>query len=145
MIDREKVIKGLECYRMNPDPEHCEKNDCPYNNNDPHYGYWCCSNRLLHDAVRLLKEQEPRVMTLEEVREWKQPDVWIENDKANFIGDYIEPAGRMEFAFLSSIVVGNKKHPDGTPITMDEQYGKKWRCWTARPTDKQREETPWEK
>lgn len=59
MIDREKVAEALECYRLHPDSsEHCKKKDCPYNNNDPHYGYWCCSNRILYDAVRLLKEQE---------------------------------------------------------------------------------------
>lgn len=24
------------------------------------------------------------------------------------------------------------------------EYGKTWRCWTSRPTDEQREKTPWE-
>ena len=57
-IDREKVAEALECYRMNLDHEHCEKKECPYNNNDPHYGYWCCSNSLLYDAVHLLKEAQ---------------------------------------------------------------------------------------
>lgn len=59
MIDKEQVIKALKCYRMK-DPEsreNCQNMDCPYNNNDPNYGYWCCSNRLLLDAIRLLGEQ----------------------------------------------------------------------------------------
>lgn len=25
-----------------------------------------------------------------------------------------------------------------------ENYGRTWRCWTSRPTDEQREATPWE-
>ena len=28
-------------------------------------------------------------------------------------------------------------------ILGDSGYGKTWRCWTSRPTDEQREATPW--
>ena len=84
-IDREKVAEALECYRMNLDPTHCEKKDCPYNNNDPHYGYWCCSNSLLYDAVALLKaEKKTKVV-------FKQYDGSIESECGN-CGLYLDKA-----------------------------------------------------
>ena len=49
MIDREKVIKGLEtCYCP---PAKCE--DCPYNDIEKN-----CNDALCLDALALLKEQE---------------------------------------------------------------------------------------
>lgn len=60
MIDRATVAEKLECYRMKPHPEECTDKDCPYNNNDSVIGYWCCYNRLLKDAVELLRDVHPR-------------------------------------------------------------------------------------
>ena len=83
--------------------------------------------------------QTPRVMTLEEVKQWnrlkrneKQP-VYIENindpDKIwAYDGDF-----RVSFC---SYKLANGYVYDG--------YGFSWRCWTFRPTRKQRDETPWE-
>lgn len=51
MVDREKVIKGLQCCKSPNDHEHC-----PYNTG-VHYNV--CTYRLLSDALELLKEQEP--------------------------------------------------------------------------------------
>ena len=51
-MDREKVIKGLECC-SNSQKNRCEANNCPY---------WvsecCCIDDMLNDALALLKEQE---------------------------------------------------------------------------------------
>ena len=57
MHDRETVIKALKCYRMTSDEkrERCRNKKCPYNNNDPQHGYWCCSNSLLFDAEKLIQ------------------------------------------------------------------------------------------
>ena len=62
MQSREAVIKALKCYRMTSDEkrERCRNKRCPYNNNDPQHGYWCCSNSLLYDAEKLLQEQPKR-------------------------------------------------------------------------------------
>lgn len=51
MVDREKVIKGLECCILqNPDDKpRC--GECPYEGN--------CVNRLKMDALSMLKAQEP--------------------------------------------------------------------------------------
>ena len=51
MIDREKVMKGLDrCYRGCPIPV-----DCPYKDNHKN-----CFEELLGDTLELLKEQEPK-------------------------------------------------------------------------------------
>ena len=49
MIDREKVIKGLECCRRFGD---CE-NQCPY------FDELDCTQLIKADTLELLKEQEP--------------------------------------------------------------------------------------
>ena len=58
MIDREKVIRGLECCLASKYPP-C--GECGYdgdmNYNDP----WSCRLSLMADALALLKEQEPVV------------------------------------------------------------------------------------
>lgn len=56
MIDREKVIRGLECMtdlnpcRLNAD---CRKSGCVYAGTD-------CELRLMQDALTLLREHEPK-------------------------------------------------------------------------------------
>lgn len=51
-MDREKVIKGLECC-SNSQKNRCEANSCPY---------WvsecCCIDDMLNDALALLKKRE---------------------------------------------------------------------------------------
>ena len=54
MIDREKVIKGLECCIMRDPDDHTRCGECPYEGT-------MCVNRLKIEALALLKAQEPRV------------------------------------------------------------------------------------
>lgn len=59
MVDREKIIKGLECCAK----DNCTITDiCPYGKEDAGY----CIERLCSDALALLKEQEARIRELEE-------------------------------------------------------------------------------
>ena len=60
MADREDVIQGLMCHSDESDVYACDK--CPY------YGNRYCGEVLSKDALALLKAQEPRLMTLEEVK-----------------------------------------------------------------------------
>lgn len=53
MVDREKVIRALECCILRDPDDHARCSKCPYDGN--------CVNRLKMDALELLKEQEPRV------------------------------------------------------------------------------------
>ena len=138
---REKVIKGLECCMVGDghSPK-CEL--CPYTT----VGDDTCQtmDALFAEAIALLKAQEPRVMTLEDLWSLKFNDTVILEQK---IPSLLIPA----------IVRDNIKHDDalevlqvvtastnGTVNADYEYYGKTWRCWTSRPSDGQRKEIPWE-
>lgn len=82
-------------------------------------------------------------MTLEEIDQWKQLDVWMEKKggEPDLCGDYIMPMSRLEFSFWHAIIVDGSKYP---PIINGDYYGKTWRCWSARPSYEQMEATPWQ-
>lgn len=124
MIDREKVIKGLEWV-------------IDLFSNYERHAMGDEEMQSLNDVIVLLKAQEPRVMTAEEVQEDKL--VWIEVPQS----DEIWPALLRESDWFD--------HPTwvmrGYALAahyLHEGYGRDWRCWTSRPTDAQREVTPWE-
>ena len=85
------------------------------------------------DALELLKEQEPRVLTLEEVL--KANPVWFETH------GLLLPAiiDHEESKAGDCVIVFGEFDGSYYPIN---RYNKKWRCWTARPTDEQREGIP---
>ena len=130
MVDREKVIKGLECC-VNSLGE-CEI--CPY---DEGMGKLACGKNLYSDALALLKAQEPRVMTLEEVTEDRPDVVWFDDRHYKLTYPAFISNGEVTgwMVSLSKGYYERHDHIDG--------YGKNWRCWTSRPTDEQREAEPW--
>lgn len=129
MADREKVIESFEMsYR--------------YSNVDE--DNTLVPQQLVLDALALLKAQEPRVMTAEEVADCEEGTVlWVE-----------ERQGVTWNLFPLEIDVSST-HPDtGTNylffITYHDirkfecdEYNRTWRCWTSRPTDEHREAIAW--
>jgi hypothetical protein len=112
---REKVIRGLE---------HCIADNCdlcPYDENVDCPGFDPTPKTLLADVLALLEAQEPRVMTLEEA-------------KSAYAVEY--RSGKMREVGAAILDL------DVDPL--NAEYGKIYRVWTSRPTDEQREETPWE-
>ena len=68
MIDKEKIIKGLEqCKTVNG-----KCNECPYD--DGLINFTACTSKLCNDALELLKEYEVRELTIVE-RNVGFPDV----------------------------------------------------------------------
>ena len=131
MAELEKVIKGLEiCIRVQ-DNEKCP-DECPYRK-DICYG----TVGLMADALSLLKAQEPRVMTLGEVKVIPyDADIWIETEY--YVGEITIFAATINTKGLRGVMVY------GSHKTYDyEAYNKLWRCWTSRPTDEQREAVKW--
>lgn len=129
MTDREKVIKGLE--RCNAPNNHY---DCPYNGAE-HYNI--CTHRLLNDAIEALKAQQPRVMTLEEAND---ADVcWAEGRD----GWDATPPRRMSLWNWNEVRLYRFASEEYVSLKPNE-YGKTWRCWTARPTEAQREAVSWD-
>ena len=99
MTELEKVIKGLECCLGKGQKRGmCE--DCPYNT-----GRMKCNLGEMHiDALAMLKEQEPRVMTLEAVR----PIV----EKNISTGECEDPWGRLFFCGACGKRINEKYNPD---------------------------------
>lgn len=132
MTDREKVIKGLECC-AHEEIGDCE--NCPYNENTPH-----CDIAMMRDAIAMLKAQEPRLMTLEEIQHtdavWLETHGWVD-------GDVFETVLRRRSDF-EDYVTEFADNDDGDIDCVNATLGIDWRCWTSRPDDKRRAETPWE-
>ena len=121
MMDREKVIKGLEELL-----EQSRYNDSVGWNPD-------CDTETLEDAIALLKAQEPRVMTAEDFE--NNPDV----DHDGFLPAWIEYRRDGDW----------DEYWEGQPdewgvCKADRIVYESMRYWTSRPTDEQREATPWE-
>ena len=131
MTDREKVIKGLECCQE-CDGYTC-RNLCPYHDKNESENQTTCTCRLAHDALALLKAQEPRVMTVSEIGALSNGDVvWVEFTDGRLLPMMVEDGCLMRWRFLWRIC---------EDAFLDDDY--KARAWTSRPTDEQRKATPW--
>ena len=134
MPDREKVMRGLEAHANPTTCETCSGEECPYYHRGGSYPKVTCSSILVADALAPLKEQEPRVMTLEEVIAMPEGAVvWMEEEAES--GTYIQPIVSTGNGCLGNFYTGV-----GT-------YGidsEKRRFWTSRPSEQQMRETPWE-
>lgn len=129
---RENVIRGLEACVFNQRLMQCES--CPYHTDKAR-----CLTTLMRDALALLKEQEPRVLTVEEIRSGTVEVVWLEDaDKPNVIpGIWFRLSNEGGDEAVDIHVM------DGFVGARLEVYGKLWRCWSAWPTEEQMRETPW--
>ncbi|MBR3740593.1 MAG: hypothetical protein IKN04_09045 [Clostridia bacterium] len=118
MADLQKTIKGLRCHsepKFGPDEYFCET--CPYDEAT-------CGLDVPNDALSLLKAQESRLITKDDfvnADAWGTIPAWIEYNPA--IKD-AEPCWKI----IDSDALNS-------PFT---------KAWTSRPTDEQREATPWE-
>ena len=133
MPNKEKVMRGLEiCYRGGFDG--CKR--CPYDEDS------FCQEQLCADALALLKEQEPRMVTAEEMAQIEPDTVyWGE-------GHHVRNLWPMAFTdeAIEDSDSGFLKDSYGR-IYEVELYNKGvmgWRLWTSRPTKEQMRETPWE-
>jgi len=143
-VDGEKVVKGLKC--LISAGKHCE--NCEY---DEHG--LCGSDLIVEDALALIRQQHgriaelevaqtARVMTLEEVKRLLPgADVWIE---------YHDLTGWKIAAITVREIFDNGLLGELQSLRYGfDRYGRyngdwlAWRCWTQRPTDEQREVTPW--
>ena len=131
MIDRDEVIKGLE-------------------------KVWDAFNHMEHelyadyvfDALALLKEQEPRMLKLEELKQSVCP-CWFEsrNTYMGQEGFWIIPDFFTErlMHYVFSIPSKHKNHTDYAYSDLGSaSYNRAWRCWTSKPTAEQRKAVKWE-
>ena len=136
LTKKQRVEKGLkQClmdYHIDEYNEQCM--DCPYF--DPDIECMKCKQYLLEEALEVLK---PRMMTLEEVNGMEWDYCYVEEEMINdnvlriFCGKY-----RVHCITWPSIAHYK------TMFGGESAYGKRWRCWTQKPTDKQRKAEKWD-
>lgn len=99
------------------------------------------------EAIELLKAQEPRVLQIKEMA-FLEIAVFIEtNGDLEGKGTDLFLAIPYIYAVSQNLLGGYIAFVDGNTDVYDLQaidYGKLWRCWSARPTDEQREKVKWE-
>lgn len=98
--------------------------------------------QTLNSAIILLKEQEPRTMTMEEVKQHDNQGgcVWFEQPTYNAVAAFARQDNECT-EIISSYLLGE---PINHVYMSNTFYGKTWRCWTSRPTPEQMRETLWE-
>lgn len=130
MADRATVLKGLErCAGI-------DCTGCPYQRISP------CQNKLVADALALLREQEPRVLTEEELKRIEPDSVyWGE-------GYFVRNLWPMAFTAeaIQDLDSGYLRDSYGRDYELDlyNKNGMGWRIWTARPGDEVRKAGPWD-
>lgn len=101
----------------------------------PYFEAWMCATK---DALALLKAQEARVMTLEEVNALDWDYCYLEQERL---------PGKEYRGMLGKYIMTCVTWPSITAAKISQgkdNYGKTWRCWTSRPTDEQRESVKWD-
>jgi hypothetical protein len=121
MTEPEKVIKGL--MRLHGSKETMD---------------------IIFDAINLLKGQEPRVMTLEEVKQHNNQDgcVWFEQPTYNANASFAIQDDECDECteIISPYILGEHINHG---YWSNSNYNRTWRCWTSRPTDEQRKAVKW--
>ena len=114
-----KGIRGLECCSTYDDYSRKSCKECPYN--EPDGKRSCKLHQMRVDALSILKAQEPRVMTLEEVKSIPyDADIWIETEY--YVGKITIFAATINTKGLRGVMVY------GSHKTYDyEAYNKLWR------------------
>ena len=134
----EKVINGLKvCIADFISRDTCKLTKCPYACiKDQGIQHYECRKTLLKDALELLKEYEPRVLTLEEIA--RSEVVWLECN--GICDDMLEPAIPWDVDITDETW-------QFVMITVDtmflQEYEKTWRCWNQKPSDEQRKDVKW--
>lgn len=128
-VDGEKVLFGLECLEDGKTDEECKR--CPY---QP-YRFGHCKYDVMRDALTLIRQQQERIKELEagqtarvmSLEEWENAHEPLDGECMCY-----EIKNEGLEAMLVKAFNGCK-----------ELYGKNFRCWTSKPTVKQRKATPW--
>ena len=90
-------------------------------------------------AIEAVKAQNPCVMTLEEAL--GSEEGWLERKDGSVTVADIALNGQDSGGYD---VDSNELNTMRSYIFHSGYYGKYWRCWTSRPTEAEREATPWE-
>ena len=98
-------------------------------------GSWC---KAVEYAIERLKVTEPRVMTFVEAKALDWDFCYLEQERMPGKA-YRAVCGKYALTCVTWPVFTGMRTAYG-----DEAYNKRWRCWTAKPTDEQREAVKWD-
>lgn len=87
-----------------------------------------------------IQPEAPKVMTLEEVKEAKGNDLFLEISTSADDEPYIT-AATLDGVGLKGVTFYHSSF-DFKAYNKKSLYG--WRCWTTRPTDEQRKAAKWD-
>ena len=137
MPDRDAILRALHCRGQDLmiDLPPCDQ--CEYQFQMPDRG-GCDFWRLCRDAAELLKDQEARVMTLDEVKAFDWDYCYLEEERLPG-KEYRSVCGDYALTCITWPCIASMRIQHG-----DDSYGTKWRCWSAKPTDEQRQAVKWE-
>lgn len=124
MTDREKIINAIE--KAKKQSEEYDQ-DCiivPFKEADM--------------ILAMLKEQEARVMTLDEVKSFDWDYCYLEEERLSG-KEYRSVCGDYALTCITWPCIASMRIQHG-----DDSYGTKWRCWSAKPTDEQRKKMKWD-
>jgi len=163
MIDREKVIKGLEGIYQCISPVNHSCGDCPYQDNHVE-----CRRRALSDALALLKDDETQlqyrddhiamyqaeIKRLEAMLKEQKPRILDWDEIKNYPVVYGEFRGIKEIYPLIITVDDWGRCLSWNPginvtkeflfVVSDEEDRRNTRCWNHMPTEEQRQAVPWD-
>ena len=100
-------------------------------------------HEMYEEVIALLKAQEPRVMTYDELNRLHTDDViWLEDiDKAEVIPAIV--CGAPDYSSILDTVELCAYYRNKYISVITKDYLERWRCWTSRPDQTTREATPW--
>ena len=98
------------------------------------------------EAAALVKAQPPRVMTREEINNSLKEPFWKETKSSN---KSLYTGWVLAYEIQTGLGITGTRlgmaEPSGRVVWYRlDDYGKTWRCWTARPTDEQRKAAAWD-
>lgn len=105
-----------------------------------------CMGQMIEDTLELLKEQEAKLLTFDEVKKhYSIPDELIGNLMESIDYSFDIAPLYMECPDEDQWVVHWRDYRSIEPFLEGwrEDYGKTWRCWTTKPTAEQRSAAKW--
>lgn len=142
MTDRDKVIEELK--------ELCEYlfheyKTCYHGDEEDTYNRFLSAN----NALNLLEEQEPKVLTAEELKQFDERPCWFEShgtymgQKGFWIIPYMFTCYKTMYYVYPLMQINDRGDCHFSELGLSA-YNKAWRCWSSRPTDEQREAVKWD-
>lgn len=137
MSELNRVVKGLECCHDLCGVDLCRY--CPYGGDISKYH---CQSKLMTDALELLKEKEPKVLTLEQAKAYAANEKDYYGQKPPIYVEYYRPRDYWVRWLTMELLRGWLSDDRITDYNKANPMG--YRFWTYYPTDKQRKAVEWD-